>query len=62
MDAIMGPEYSAFTKGRLISDNILINHELMYNLKPRRYGRNFGMALKFDISKVYECVEWIYLR
>lgn len=62
MDSLIGKEHSAFTKNRLISDNILINHEVMHSLKLRRKYKNYGMVVKLDVSKAYECVEWPYLE
>ena len=52
---------SAFTKSRLISDNILVAFESLHSMQ--RYGgkENF-MAIKLDISKVYDRVEWPYLE
>jgi len=62
MDFIIGLEQNAFTKGGLIFDNILIFHEVMHSLKNRSRGRNCGMAVKLDINKAYECIEWAYLN
>ncbi|XP_057986580.1 uncharacterized protein LOC131171138 [Hevea brasiliensis] len=62
MNAIIGDEQSAFTKGQLIFDNILLGHELMHSLRLRKQGKKYGMALKLDISKAYECVKWQYLQ
>nr|XP_043619790.1 putative aldehyde oxidase Art an 7 [Erigeron canadensis] len=47
---------SAFVSGRRISDNILLNQELMHN-----YHRSSGpprCAFKIDIQKAYDTVDW----
>lgn len=62
MDKIVGQEQNAFIKGRLISETILICHELMHSLKLRKRGHFAGMAVKLDINKAYECVEWQFLQ
>ncbi len=62
MDSIIDDEQNAFTKGRLITDNILISYEILHNLRLRKKGRNHGMVVKLDISKAYECVEWDFLN
>ncbi len=62
MPLIISDEQSAFTKGRLISDNILLSHEIMHHLKTRHRSKYYGMAIKLDINKAYECVEWKYLQ
>lgn len=58
MDSFINMKQNTFVKNRLIFDKILIYHELLHGMKLRKKGRNYGMDLKLDISKVYECVEW----
>ncbi|KAA3468590.1 reverse transcriptase [Gossypium australe] len=44
---------SAFVHGRLITDNMLLAYEILHE----------GLfALKLDMSKTYDCVEWNFLR
>lgn len=62
MSKIINEEQNAFLKGRLISDNILLGHELAHSLNQRKSGKNYGMALKLDVSNAYECVERTFLN
>ena len=61
MNRLINPTQSAFIKGRLISDNILIAHECMHYLKNKKRGLENEMALKLDMSKAYDRVEWHFL-
>ena len=53
---------SAFLKGRLITDNILLAFETLHYMKNHN-SRNSGfMTLKLDMSKAYGRVEWSFLK
>ena len=53
---------SAFLSGRLISDNVLVAFETLHYLKRKTNGKVDQMALKLDMSKVYDRVEWEFLE
>ena len=53
---------SAFVLGRLISDNILIAYEITHYLMNKREGDLVYAAVKLDVSKVYDRVEWNFLE
>nr|GEV62574.1 hypothetical protein [Tanacetum cinerariifolium] len=60
MKEVVSDNQSAFIPSRRISDNILITQELMHN-----YHRNRGSpqcAIKIDIQKVYDTVDWKFLE
>ena len=49
-------------RGRSISDNILIAHELFDMLRKMEKRKKFYGALKIDISKAYDRVDWKFLK
>ena len=53
---------SAFIAERLITDNMLVAHELMNHINWKRKGKTSEMALKLDMSKAYDQVEWECLQ
>ncbi|XP_057248212.1 uncharacterized protein LOC130590197 [Beta vulgaris subsp. vulgaris] len=55
------PEESAFIPGRHMDDNILISHELTHVLNKHRSGNVHLAALKIDMNKAYDRVNWRFL-
>ncbi|WJX23528.1 hypothetical protein P8452_12731 [Trifolium repens] len=55
-------EQSAFVEGRSILDNALIAMEVIHSLKRRTRGSKGELALKIDISKAFDKVDWGFLK
>ena len=58
---IITENQSAFTKSRLISDNILVAFE-SFHCTQKHTRKNDFMAIKLDMCKAYNRVEWPYLE
>ncbi|XP_070004802.1 uncharacterized protein [Nicotiana sylvestris] len=60
MNDIVDPGQSTFVPGRVITDNIILSHELV-----KGYGRK-GVSprcmLKIDMRKAYDSVEWCFIE
>nr|CCA66020.1 hypothetical protein [Beta vulgaris subsp. vulgaris] len=61
LKSIVTPYQNAFVPGRLISDNCLIAHEVVNLIKQRKKGTHFLAALKIDMFKAYDKVDWDFL-
>ena len=59
---IITENQSAFTTDRLVTNNVLIDYELMHYLKHKREGRDSFMATKLDMSKAFNRVEWGFIE
>lgn len=61
LDACISEVQCAFIPNRQISDNTIIAYELLHVLKYRKWGRKGNFALKLDMCKAYDKVEWDFL-
>lgn len=59
---IISESQSAFVLGRAIIDNVIVAYEMQHFMKRKKQGNNGLVALKVDMSKAYDRVEWEFLR
>jgi hypothetical protein len=62
LDKCISEKQSAFVEGRSILDNALIAMEVIHALKRRTRGNKGELALKIDISKACDKVDWGFLK
>ena len=59
---VISENQSAFQAGRVITDNILMAFKTLHYMKHHQAGSSGFMALKLDMSKAYDRVEWKFLE
>ena len=59
---VVSESQSAFVPNYLITNNITVAYELLHRMRNRRRGKVGHMAVKLDISKAYNRVDWNFLQ
>ena len=62
LPSIITKHQSAFTKHRLILDNILVEFETLHSMNIHKSSKSGYMVVKLDMSKAYDRVEWSFLE
>jgi hypothetical protein len=62
LDKCISDNQSAFVPGRSILDNAMAAIEIVHFMKTKTRGKQGEVALKLDISKAYDRLDWDYLR
>jgi hypothetical protein len=53
---------SVFVPSRLITDNVLVAYKALHSMKTWMRGKKGFMAIKLDMSKAEDRVEWYFLE
>ena len=58
---LVSPLQTTFVLGRKEVDNAIIVQELIHSISKKK-GRRGAMAIKIDLEKAYDCLEWSFIR
>ncbi|GJY21319.1 ribonuclease H [Tanacetum coccineum] len=58
---MISPTQGAFVPGRQITDNIVVVQEVLHYMRKKQ-GRKGYMAIKIDLAKAYDRLQWEFIR
>jgi len=61
LPSLISQQQIAFVPRQLITDNVLVAFEIFHYTKRKTKGRKGVCAIKLDMSKAYDRVEWAFL-
>lgn len=61
LDHLISPFQAAFIPNRHISENVILTHEVLHAFSKRR-GKVGALAIKVDMAKAYDKLEWSFIR
>lgn len=62
LPSIISETQSAFVPGRLISYNLLTAKKMFHGLRTNKSYQGKDMAIKTDMSKSYDRIEWSFIQ
>ena len=62
LSSLISPVQAAFVPGRRGTDNVCIAQELLHTLDNKKKGRVGYMAIKLDLEKAYDRLEWNFVH
>ena len=62
IDDIISENHSIFISNIAIQDNLIITREAFHSLKTAKGRKRGAMALKIDLKKANDMVDWNFLK
>ncbi|KAK2662585.1 hypothetical protein Ddye_001159 [Dipteronia dyeriana] len=62
LPGLISSHQSAFVSGHFIFDNVMVAFKSLHFISQKKVGKKGLMALRLDMNKAYDRVEWNFLR
>ena len=62
LNSLISPVQTTFVPSRRGTDNVIITQELFHTLDKKKKGRVGFMAIKLDLEKAYDRLEWSFVH